>query len=277
MSFGAAHRRVRGPVSNRARPRPASRDQGRSQAVPPGGFMQHDLTADPAAAPPASGAVRRRHPSVFEPATLALIILLCVFGAIIGMQILVSLGVSANTSLIGALAAMVLARIPLRPVRPLPLDPRPEPGAERHLRRHLRRRQQPAAADRHPLCAGPAGPGAADVRRRRPGDAARRLSCCTGCSTPRCSRPPAPGRPAWRRPRRSRPATRAAARRCCWASAWRSAPSAASSRSRCRPSASPSSATSGRWPCSASACCCAAIPPSCSAARPSPASSPAAT
>ncbi|MGO4125390.1 OPT/YSL family transporter [Inquilinus sp. YAF38] len=75
--------------------------------------MQHDLTADSAAAPPASGTARRRHPSVFEPATLALIILLCVFGAIIGMQILVSLGVSANTSLIGALAAMVLARIPL--------------------------------------------------------------------------------------------------------------------------------------------------------------------
>ncbi|MGF6231868.1 putative oligopeptide transporter (OPT) family protein [Inquilinus ginsengisoli] len=75
--------------------------------------MQHDLTADPAAAPPAAGATRSRHPSVFEPATLALIILLCVFGAIIGMQILVSLGVSANTSLIGALAAMVLARIPL--------------------------------------------------------------------------------------------------------------------------------------------------------------------
>ncbi|OWJ62053.1 OPT/YSL family transporter [Inquilinus limosus] len=75
--------------------------------------MQHDLTADPTAAPPAGGAERRRHPSVFEPATLALIILLCVFGAIIGMQILVSLGVSANTSLIGALAAMVLARIPL--------------------------------------------------------------------------------------------------------------------------------------------------------------------
>ncbi|MGL4960328.1 MAG: hypothetical protein ACRC67_03770 [Inquilinus sp.] len=75
--------------------------------------MQHDLTADPTAAPPAHGVTGRRHPSVFEPATLALIILLCVFGAIIGMQILVSLGVSANTSLIGALAAMVLARIPL--------------------------------------------------------------------------------------------------------------------------------------------------------------------
>ncbi|TSD85177.1 OPT family oligopeptide transporter [Mycobacterium sp. KBS0706] len=75
--------------------------------------MQHDLTADPTAAPSANSVTGRRHPSVFEPATLALIILLCVFGAIIGMQILVSLGVSANTSLIGALAAMVLARIPL--------------------------------------------------------------------------------------------------------------------------------------------------------------------
>jgi uncharacterized oligopeptide transporter (OPT) family protein len=75
--------------------------------------MQHDLTADTTAAPPANGVANRRHPSVFEPATLALIILLCVFGAIIGMQILVSLGVSANTSLIGALAAIVLARIPL--------------------------------------------------------------------------------------------------------------------------------------------------------------------
>ncbi|WID98450.1 OPT/YSL family transporter [Bosea vestrisii] len=57
--------------------------------------------------------VPRRHPSLFEPATLALIAILCVFGAIIGMQLLVSLGITANTSLIGALAAMALARVPL--------------------------------------------------------------------------------------------------------------------------------------------------------------------
>ncbi|SIR30241.1 MULTISPECIES: OPT/YSL family transporter [unclassified Bosea (in: a-proteobacteria)] len=55
----------------------------------------------------------KRHPSLFEPATLLLIAVLCVFGAIIGMQLLVSLGITANTSLIGALAAMALARIPL--------------------------------------------------------------------------------------------------------------------------------------------------------------------
>lgn len=57
--------------------------------------------------------VPRRHPSLFEPATLLLIAVLCVFGAIIGMQLLVSLGITANTSLIGALAAMALARVPL--------------------------------------------------------------------------------------------------------------------------------------------------------------------
>ncbi|WP_439498663.1 OPT/YSL family transporter [Bosea sp. (in: a-proteobacteria)] len=55
----------------------------------------------------------QRHPSLFEPATLALIALLCVFGSIIGMQLLVSLGVTANTSLIGAMAAMALARVPI--------------------------------------------------------------------------------------------------------------------------------------------------------------------
>ncbi len=57
--------------------------------------------------------VPQKHPSLFEPATLVLIAVLCVFGAIIGMQLLVSLGITANTSLIGALAAMALARVPL--------------------------------------------------------------------------------------------------------------------------------------------------------------------
>ncbi len=55
-----------------------------------------------------------RHPSIFEPATLALLAVLCVVGAIIGMQLLVTLGVTANTSIVGALVAMALARVPLR-------------------------------------------------------------------------------------------------------------------------------------------------------------------
>ncbi|WNJ91434.1 OPT/YSL family transporter [Bosea sp. 685] len=60
-----------------------------------------------------TGAGPQKHPSLFEPATLVLIGILSVFGAIIGMQLLVSLGVTANTSLIGAMAAMALARLPL--------------------------------------------------------------------------------------------------------------------------------------------------------------------
>ncbi len=55
----------------------------------------------------------RRHPRFLEPASLLLIAPLCVIGAIIGVQLIVTLGVTANTSLIGALAAMALARVPV--------------------------------------------------------------------------------------------------------------------------------------------------------------------
>lgn len=54
-----------------------------------------------------------RHPRFLEPASLLLITPLCIIGAIIGVQLIVTLGITANTSLIGALAAMALARIPL--------------------------------------------------------------------------------------------------------------------------------------------------------------------
>jgi hypothetical protein len=55
-----------------------------------------------------------RHPTIFEPATLILLTVLCVVGAIIGMQLLVTLGVTANTSVVGAAVAMGLARVPIR-------------------------------------------------------------------------------------------------------------------------------------------------------------------
>ncbi|MQA02388.1 MAG: OPT family oligopeptide transporter [Streptosporangiales bacterium] len=55
----------------------------------------------------------KRHPRALAPGNLVLIVILSVFGAIIGMQILVDLGIAANTSLIGALVAMVLARVPM--------------------------------------------------------------------------------------------------------------------------------------------------------------------
>jgi uncharacterized oligopeptide transporter (OPT) family protein len=58
-------------------------------------------------------AVNGRHPTLFEPATLILLTVLCIVGAIIGMQLLVTLGVVANTSIVGALVAMGLARVRL--------------------------------------------------------------------------------------------------------------------------------------------------------------------
>lgn len=54
-----------------------------------------------------------RHP-LTELATLLVIVALSIIGAIIGVQLITTLGVTPNTSIIGALLAMLLARIPLR-------------------------------------------------------------------------------------------------------------------------------------------------------------------
>lgn len=54
-----------------------------------------------------------RHPRVFEPATLVLMLVLSFLGAIIGLQLITTLGITANTSIIGALVAIGASRIPL--------------------------------------------------------------------------------------------------------------------------------------------------------------------
>ena len=51
--------------------------------------------------------------SAFEPQIIGIGILLAVLSAIICMQIIGKVGVTPNTSLIGAIFAMLLARIPL--------------------------------------------------------------------------------------------------------------------------------------------------------------------
>jgi uncharacterized oligopeptide transporter (OPT) family protein len=70
-----------------------------------------DLAADRPATVPTQGS--RIHPRFLELASLLLIAPLCVVGSIIGVQLIVTLGITANTSLIGALAGMMLARVPL--------------------------------------------------------------------------------------------------------------------------------------------------------------------
>ncbi len=56
---------------------------------------------------------RSFHPSVFALTTFIPAIVLAMLGAVIGMQLIVTLGVSANTSIIGALFAILMSRIPI--------------------------------------------------------------------------------------------------------------------------------------------------------------------
>ncbi len=55
-----------------------------------------------------------QHPRVMEPTTIVLMAVVGVVGAIIGLQILTTLGFTPNTSIIGVLLAIVVSRIPLR-------------------------------------------------------------------------------------------------------------------------------------------------------------------
>ncbi len=54
------------------------------------------------------------HPRALSGGTLVLLVVLSVLGAIIGIQLLTTLGVTANTSITGAIVAMIIARVPLQ-------------------------------------------------------------------------------------------------------------------------------------------------------------------
>ncbi|QFG20141.1 OPT/YSL family transporter [Actinomadura sp. WMMB 499] len=57
------------------------------------------------------------HPRAYEPVVLILTIALSVLGALIGLHLVTTLGISANTSVIGALIAMLVGRVPARKLR----------------------------------------------------------------------------------------------------------------------------------------------------------------
>ncbi|CDR06380.1 membrane protein [Streptomyces iranensis] len=61
----------------------------------------------------AADAPPRSHPRAFEPVTLVLTIVLSVLGALIGIVLITTLGVSPNTAVIGALVAMLIGRVPV--------------------------------------------------------------------------------------------------------------------------------------------------------------------
>ncbi|MGW8568105.1 OPT/YSL family transporter [Isoptericola sp. NPDC055881] len=77
--------------------------------------MSTDAAPNPPASPdvPPRGSHAHRHPRALAPGNLVLTLALSVFGAIVGVQMLATLGVTPSTALIGALAAMTLARVPL--------------------------------------------------------------------------------------------------------------------------------------------------------------------
>ncbi|MFE1147446.1 OPT/YSL family transporter [Streptomyces albidoflavus] len=59
----------------------------------------------------AEAAQARPHPRALEPVTLILTVILSVLGAIIGLVLITTLGIAPNTSVIGALIAMLIGRI----------------------------------------------------------------------------------------------------------------------------------------------------------------------
>ena len=73
---------------------------------------EQDAQAGSAARAPASPLAH-----FWEPVLLVVSLMLSVLGAIIGMQLIVTLGISANTSIIGALLAIVFSRIPIEVAR----------------------------------------------------------------------------------------------------------------------------------------------------------------
>ena len=98
----------------------------------------------------------QQHPKVWDPATLVLLVILCVFGAIIGVQLLVSLGVTPNTAIIGAMAAMIVARVPLKFFGHYrSVGACAKPCSERHFCRHLRCGKLASAPDCHSLALRP--------------------------------------------------------------------------------------------------------------------------
>ena len=56
----------------------------------------------------------KKHPSAWDPAIMLLNILVSAIGAIVGLELIARLGISTNTSIIGALFAIIIARIPLK-------------------------------------------------------------------------------------------------------------------------------------------------------------------
>lgn len=70
------------------------------------------MTRPPDTTPHADIGTDEPHPRLFEPFSVVINIIAAALGALIGMQTITRLGITAYTSIIGAIAAMAVARIP---------------------------------------------------------------------------------------------------------------------------------------------------------------------
>ena len=59
----------------------------------------------------------RPHPSFFEPATLLFGLAFAVLGTIVGLELITRVGISSNTSVIAAITAIGVSRVPLKAFR----------------------------------------------------------------------------------------------------------------------------------------------------------------
>ena len=98
------------------------------------------------------------HPKAFEPAVLILNIVMCCLGAIIGLELIVRTGVTPNTSIVGALFAILISRIPIAFLQ------------KYRSRRNLLRCQLSDPAHRYPGCHGASRINVSNADRRFPGD-----------------------------------------------------------------------------------------------------------
>ncbi|MFJ4919856.1 OPT/YSL family transporter [Streptomyces sp. NPDC088725] len=72
---------------------------------------QNPVPATENPVPPTAVAPPAAHPRAFEPVTLVVTVLLSVLGSVIGLVLITTLGIAPNTSVIGALLAMLIGRI----------------------------------------------------------------------------------------------------------------------------------------------------------------------
>lgn len=77
------------------------------------------------------------HPKAYAPHILILNIVMSILGAIIGLELIVRTGVAPNTSIVGALFAIVISRLPVCIFKEIPEYPLSEHDSDIYLRSNI--------------------------------------------------------------------------------------------------------------------------------------------